>query len=258
MGILAATAIFSSLAGFMTSYRLLRAKTRKTRILAVLLLSILALPALSFSIYYFHVLPEKAWFYALRSWPGVEILAVFLGAAAGASAALIPRIFLILPLGISLAITVMPYLKPFINPLKTRDLKEQWKDEACLQSTESTCGPASTATILRFLGTDVSESEIAHAAYSSASGTEAWYLARYLRSQGFRTQFDFQQTFSPTVSLPAIVGVRTGGFGHFIAILKIDNETVTFADPLHGKQERKLSSFTKAYTFSGFHLSVTK
>lgn len=71
-------------------------------------------------------------------------------------------------------------------------------------------------------------------------------------------KFDFYSTFVPSIPMPSIVGVRMGGFGHFIAVLKISDGIVTFVDPLSGKRDLKTEEFLKAYTFTGFHLSITK
>ncbi len=258
MNFLGIIAIILAIAGFAWSHRCFRAKPLKTRFFACSLFGILAIPSILFAVYYLHILPEKAWFYHLRSWPGSELLAVFLGAAGGCLATLLPRFLLMIPLGLTVVTTSIPYVKMAMTPLKAAELKESWDGDACLQSTASTCGPASSASILRFLGHAASEREIATAAFSTASGTEAWYLARYFRARGLSAKFDFQQTFTPSVPLPAIVGVRIRGFGHFIAVLKISDGRVTFIDPLSGKQELKIEEFLKAYTFTGFHLSITK
>ena len=251
-------AITSGIVGFASSHRYFSNRPLQVRILAALVFGVFSIPSILFAIYYLHILPERAWFYTLRSWSGSELFTVFLGAAGGILATLLPRFMLVVPLGLTVTTSLVPYLKMAINPLKVDDLKERWEENACLQSTESTCGPASSASILRFLGHDASEHEAAIAAYSTASGTEAWYLARYFRSRGLTSKFDFHSTFSPAVSLPAVVGVRLGGSGHFIAVLRISNGLVTFIDPLSGKQELDVDEFLKEYNFTGFHLSVTE
>jgi hypothetical protein len=258
MNLFAAMAVGSGLIGFAAAHRFLRSKPLLSRVMACLVLGTLAMPSVLFAIYYLHILPERAWFYTLRSWAGSELLVFFLGAAGGALATLLPRWLLVGPLFFTLVTAALPYFKMIMTPLNLSDLHDQWAHDACLQSTASTCGPASCASILRFFGCPSSERELAEGAYSSASGTEAWYLARYMRSRGFSPEFDFRHTFTPTVPLPALVGVRLGGFGHFIAVLKISDGLVTFVDPLSGKRELELAEFMKAYSFTGFHMSVPK
>ncbi len=258
MNLLGLVAIISGIIGFACSHRYFNTRSYRIRISACLLFGVLAIPSILFASYYLHILPERVWFYTLRSWSGSELFAVFLGAAGGVFATLLPRFILVILLALTVLTVSVPYLKMIINPLRIADLKDKWEGDACLQSTESTCGPASSASILRFLGEDASESEIARSAYSTASGTEAWYLARYFRARGLTPKFDFQPTFVPSIPMPSIVGVRMGSFGHFIAVLKISDGIITFVDPLSGKRELKAEEFLRAFTFTGFHLSIIK
>lgn len=220
--------------------------------------AILSVPALLFAAYYLHVLPEWAWFYTLRSWHGSEFFVVFLASAAGCMAALLPRKLLMLPLLGFLGVAAVPYLKPLFAPLQASEIKDQWKGSACLQSTGSTCGPASVSTILKHYGAEASEREAARAAYTTSTGTEAWFLSRYVKSKGFTSRFDFRETFTPEVGLPAVVGVRMGSYGHFIAVLSCADGVVTFADPIRGEEKMTLSKFRERYTFTGFHMPIGK
>jgi predicted double-glycine peptidase len=112
--------------------------------------------------------------------------------------------------------------------------------------------------MLRRLGVETSERATARAAFSYSGGTEAWYLARYVRSRGLSPRFDFHSTFSRTTGFPALVGVRLGGTGHFIAILEVRGGQVTFADPLFGERRLSLPQFQRRYEFTGFHMVVSK
>jgi hypothetical protein len=256
MNLLGIIAILSSIFGFHVSHRYFKNKPARLRLTGCAVLGALAIPSILFAVYYLHLLPERAWLYTLRSWLGSELLAVFLGGAGGALAALLPRFLLVIPLGLTIITASLPYLKMTMYPLKAAELNDQWEGDACLQSTASTCGPASLASILRFLGQSSSEREIAAAAHSTSTGTEAWYLARHACSCGFTPAFDFRDTFTPTIPLPAIVGVRFGSSGHFIAVLQNNGGLITIVDPLNGKRELKLADFMKFYTFTGFHMSV--
>jgi predicted double-glycine peptidase len=258
MNFLGFVAIILAVGGFFAFHYHFKSKSLKVKFYACILSGTFALPSLFFAIYYLHVFPERAWFYELRSWPGSELLTVFLGALGGVIATLLPRFLLVIPMAFTVLITFVPYLKMILYPFKVDYLKERWESDACLQSTESTCGPASAASILRFLGENASEGEIARSTFSTASGTEAWYLARYFRARNLTTKFEFHSTFSTNISLPAIIGLRVGGFGHFVAVLKICDGLVTFVDPLCGKQELKIKEFQKTHIFTGFHLSVIK
>lgn len=258
MNLIGAIAVVTSVAAFGFSHRLLCQKTFVKRSVIFGILAILSIPAILSTLYYFHVLPEMAWFYTMRSWSGSEFLVIFLGAAGGAVAALLPRWLMLLPLLGSIGLVIVPYLKPVMNPLELGSSEEKWDGDACLQSTASTCGPACTASIFRSLGVSSSEHEIARAAFTSGSGTEAWYLARYVRSRGLGARFDFNPTFSTSVGFPAMIGVRVGSYGHFIAVLEVSEDQVTYVDPLSGKTRLPTSEFLRRYEFTGFHMVVSK
>lgn len=136
-------------------------------------------------------------------------------------------------------------------------LKESWQEGVCLQSTASTCGPSSAATILRHLGKQATEAELAAAAHSHGRGTEAWYLARALRARGVQARFEFAPGFAPEGGLPALVGVRLGEAGHFIAVLGRQGDGYVIGDPLVGREVLSPEQLEKRYVFTGLHLRVT-
>jgi len=70
------------------------------------------------------------------------------------------------------------------------------------------------------------------------------------------TRFVFCESFDSQAGLPAIVGVKIGTSGHFIAVLGAINGRVTVADPLYGREILSLEEFHKRYRFTGFHLVV--
>jgi hypothetical protein len=247
-----------SVVAFSATQSRLRPRPVSVRILWLVGFSLLSIPSLWFAIYYLHVLREYEWFYTLRSWRGSEFLVVFLGCAAGAAAALLPRVLLTLPLSALLALAMVPYIKPLIGPLPDDLFREQGQGHVCLQSTPSTCGPASVTTIIRHLGLPASERTTARAAFSYAGGTEAWYLARYVRARGLSPHFDFRRTFSPAAGLPALVGVRVDSLGHFIAVLELRDDQITFVDPLHGEERLSLTEFQRRYKFTGFHMVIKR
>jgi hypothetical protein len=252
------TAVCASVLAFIATWKLVRKLSPVRRLCLLGGFTLLSVPALLFAIYYAHVLPEAAWFYGLRSWRGSEFFSVFPGCAGGCAASFLPNLLMGFPLFAVIAIAALPYLKPLLSPLPDEAFHDRWRGGACLQSTLSTCGPASVCTILKFLGSDVSERQVARAAFSSTGGTEAWYLARYVRDRGYVPKFTFDDSFASDTTLPAVVGVRIGGMGHFIAVLGIERDTVLFADPLEGFERLPLDEFRRRYSFTGFHLSIRK
>jgi hypothetical protein len=229
-------AVCVSVIAFKVAFHRLKPLAPKWRFGGFVLFGFLGIPALLFALYYLHFLPEQTWFYELRSWRGSEFLAVPLGASAGCLATLFPRKLLGLLLIFSITTTAVPYIKPMLAPLPSGAYQDQWSGDACLQSTPSTCGPASIATILKHQGLASSEREIARRAFTYAGGTEAWYLARHVRSLGMNAHFDFRPGLPENMILPALVGVRLGGFGHFIPVISRDGDRLTIADPLHGME----------------------
>lgn len=252
-------AVITSCVVFVVLYRKVRHLPEKVRMLWLAVLAPLSLPAVSFAVYYSHKLPEWQWFYTLRSYPGTELLAVFLGGAAGVVATLVGRRLRDLLLPMLLIATGLPYIKPLIGPIPEAMFQERSLKGAALQSTPSTCGPTSVVNILNRLDMAASEHDIARAAFSYMGGTEAWYLARYVRQRGLTPRFVFEPTFTLEAGLPAMVGVRfPGGAGHFIAVLDLENDHITYVDPLNGEARLPLEEFLRSYEFTGFHMVVRR
>lgn len=258
LNLTALVSLILSIAAFALSYGWLRKQSTKIRLACLILFWILSTPSLLFASYYLHVIPEQAWFYELHSWRGAEFFLIFFGCATASLASFLSRLLVAFPLFALLAVGAIPYLKPQLAPLPDESLGDHWKGSACLQSTSSTCGPASVCTILKNLGISATEPQVARACFSYGGGTEAWYLARYVRQKGGKARFDFRDTFAPSVGLPAMVGVRMGGVGHFIAVLSIQGDLVKFADPLVGEETLPMDQFRKRYKFTGFHMSVAR
>jgi hypothetical protein len=233
---------------------------KDTPIKKLILLSVLALvaaiPGASFAAYYAHIFPEPSWYYNFRSIAGTELLIVFLGVAGGLVATLLPLFLLVLPLLGVAAFSIAPIIKPFIGPISAGTLQDNWDGEVCLQSTPSTCGAASTATILKQLGGDVTEAKLAEEAHSYTGGTEAWYLARAVRSRGFEADFVFTPGFTPEDGLPAVVGVLLGSVGHFIPILGQEGDRFIVGDPLRGRELLSRDELNQRYVFTGFHMRI--
>jgi len=253
LGILSAILAF---AAFSVTYRNAKRIATKPRTFCTILAIATAMPATSFAVYYAHIFSEPSWYYQFRSIVGTELLVVFLGVAGGMVATFLPRMLLCVPLFGVAAFSIIPIIKPLIGPIPSGTFADKWDGEVCLQSTPSTCGAASMATILKRLGVDTTEAKLAAEAHSYAGGTEAWYLARAARSRGFEVNFEFRSGFTPEVGLPAIVGVRMGGFGHFIAILGKEEGKFVVGDPLRGRELLTREELENQYDFTAFHMRI--
>ena len=243
-----------------------RLKLRGAVISFILVSLALALPAFIYALYYSKLLGEPIWLYRVRTIPGSELLASPAGLLAGyAQIRVTPRLRLsaigkrsLVPVVLGFTL-LLPYLKPWLRPLRAAQLQETWKGKVCLQSTPSTCGPAAAATIVRHLGGNLSEVELARSAFTSRSGTENWYLARALRQRGFATTFLLSTPSN--APLPALAGVRVrsaGHSGHFIALLQRSGDVLTVADPMDGLTTHSLRALQDSYEFTGFFMRIDR
>jgi len=251
-------AIILAFVAFGFSYKLAVKWQTLVRVCAALVCLLASAPAFGVTLYYLHVLPETAWFYEMRSWRGSEFLSVPVGAFMGVMASLFHRWLLSLWMVLLGGMVAVPFVKPILAPLNLESLQDQWSGNALLQSTYSTCGPASVATILKQLGCPVTEREVARACYSYVGGTEAWYLARFIRSKGLTAKFEFHDSFKPDLKYPAVAGVRVGTGGHFIAILSKIGDEYVIADPLYGERRCPLKELKQRYDFTGFYMEVSR
>jgi predicted double-glycine peptidase len=243
--------------GVLAERRLL---SRAGRIGALSIGFIVAIPGLLFVLYYTHLFDGAAWFYEFRAMRGSELAACGLGFVAGfIHSALEPSSLgeRVAAPAIALTLLLVPYSKPWLAPLNLARLSDRCDGEVCLQSTLSTCGPATAATILNSLGSKTSEKELATECHTYQGGTESWYLARAIRRRGFEARFQIEPENPSSLPSPAIAGViLRGGAGHFIAVLSQTPERVVIADPMKGKLVIDRAELRRAYHFTGFFLVV--
>lgn len=240
--------------------------TRVLRMFLYFAFVLFCIPNFLFSTYYLHILDEPLWYVEFRSINNIEVLSSFVGLFFGFITfrqksfgkinltAFNKYIFIMCML-----LILVPYIKPIILPIGRQvEFSDKWKDDVCLQSTSSTCGPASLATIFKYYGISKSEEEIARASFSCASGTENWYLIRYAKENGLEIKILNKNNLSD-VPIPSIIGTYiNGGIGHFVTVLGRDEEKIIIGDPLRGRLLLAESEFNKYYTFSKFILHMDK
>jgi hypothetical protein len=228
--------------------------------------ALLAIPGVLFAIYYLKLLHNSVWYYEFRSIPYTELTASGTGFLAGllhqklsrntrfrriAGSWFFPGV-----LGLGLLI---PHIKPMVRPINAGHFRDRWADDVCLQTSESSCGPACAATLLRRFGQQSTEAAIARECFTSRNGTEAWYLARMFRKHGLKIHFTFRPDLSEPWPFPAIAGVRlpqSGNTGHFITILDHQGDRYVLGDPLDGITTQSQSDLRDAYDFTGFFMVV--
>ncbi len=237
-----------------------RARSPRQRGLLMVVAGMLAVPGTLMVVYYLHLFDSWRLFYEFRSLPGSELAAGGLGLACGAISCWgsLSRARWLAPAVMIVALTgaiAAPHAKPLFMPADLSRFRDRWDGAACRQSTGYSCGAASTATILRHYGFDVTEAAVAHECYTYGLGTENWYLARAFRRRGLRTRFytDMPRRGIPT---PCIAGVRMGAVGHFIAILDERDGVFRAADPLEGERLYPRETIEGVFAFTGFFMHV--
>jgi len=220
---------------------------------------IMSVPGVLFTVYYLHWFDHVLWFYQFRSLPLIELTAGGFGLAVGAVAGLFKKRKFIswqfagILLGLWL---IVPYLKPIITPIPSRLWQDHWDNGICIQSTPSSCGAASAASILNHYGVKVQERELAAECFTSRSGTENWYLMRMFNRRGFQVFCRIENGLPADLHLPAIAGVKVGEVGHFIAIIGKDHNGFITGDPLVGKQVIAADKMSKKFAFTGFFMEI--
>jgi len=235
--------------------------------LLMILGAVIAIPGVIFVVYYLKILGEPIWLYQFRSLPFTELSASGAGFIAGllhgkfstgerfrriAGSWFFPGI-----LGLGLLI---PYVKPMVRPPDWKHFQDRWSEGVCLQTSESSCGPACAATLLRLGGKTATEQEVARASFTSRNGTENWYLARTLRRYGMQVQFAFASNVESMWPVPSIAGVRlpaAGSTGHFITVLDHIGDSYVIGDPLEGRIVRSRAELRDTYEFTGFFMLVS-
>ena len=241
-----------------------KVNSRPLRLVLIVVATVLALSGLLFAAYYTKLLGEPIWLYRFRAAAATELTAAGLGLLAGFvhqarhKHPFLKRQLRSLTVPAILVVVIgAPYIKPLIRPLKKNQLIEQWKDGVCLQSTPSTCGPASAATIVSSLGKSVTAAELATESLTYAGGTENWYLVRALRKRGFTVEFRPTAPDSAEFPASAIAGVKLQqGTGHFIALISNTDSNYSGSDPLTGRFNATLAELKANYEFTGFFLVI--
>jgi len=231
----------------------LRAKSMLPRVLLMLTAFILAVPSVLFASNYLLYIPYAPWFYEFHSWAGAEISSGLIGALLGimfASSKLRPGklngSILIVCCVLSFTLLTTPFMKQLYDSVDYTSLTDTWKDGICLQTSSYTCVPACSATMVRLLGGNVTEVELAESAGTIKSGTEYWYLMRALRKRGYEPAYRHYSSLKDA-PIPCILGVHIGNLGHVVVLLKKNKDGIVIGEPLSGKKEYTYRQFDEFY-----------
>lgn len=225
----------------------------------VLLTTSLALcaPAVLFLSYYVLKWPDAVWFINLHSLPGAEAASGLAGGLLGVVSRsrtgrrgpipgllTVARTFL---LAVAVGfLVIVPFAKQMCFRLDYSKLTTRWKHGICLQTSGSTCVAASCATVVRMLGGSLSEADIARAAGSTQTGTEAWYAIRALRKLGYRAEM-LEADSVNDIPAPAVLGVGIGA-GHVVVLLSKDSVGPEIGDPLGSRHHYTWEKFERDYS----------
>jgi len=224
-----------------------------------------AVPAVLFAVYYLKVLGEAKWFYTFRAWPFTELSAAGVGVFAGwlqyqrEQNSWLKRTFSVFFIpGLMILGVTAPYAKQILMSADLGAYSDTWSNGVCLQSSESSCGPASAATLLHAAGQSVTEKQIAKESFTTKRGTENWYLLRTIQRHGADAHFLVTSAGIENIHYPAIAGVllKSVKAGHFIAILGEHNGKLIIGDPLVGRQEIPRKMLSEIYAFTGFYIVI--
>lgn len=223
---------------------------------------IFAIPGISFVLFYLHWFDNWISFYKFRALTGTEVLSGGVGLLFGVLSKIlsIHKIqFKFVSLFLTFIVIIVPHVKPLVAPISVKTYRNTWKDNVCLQSTSSTCGPSCCATILKLFNIRVSEQDIAKECFSYRGGTEIWYIARALRNRGLKAVFKQESKDITQIPFPSIAGIKfKNGVGHFITILNEENNNLIIGDPLSGQYSIDKAKAITDIGFTGFFLTVEK
>jgi hypothetical protein len=171
-------------------------------------------------------------------------------------------IVFVLMFGIVLWSSVLPFLAPTLIKGELVNLQTKINaDNVCVQGTDYTCGPAAAVSALRQLGLPAQEGEIAILSHTSpVAGTLPWCLYKAIQNRYAQQGVDCQlrrfnsvgQLREADVTL-AIVN-DTFLLDHCVAVLEVDDETITIADPAVGRQKISHKAFESVWRFYGIAL----
>ncbi|MEN6520709.1 MAG: cysteine peptidase family C39 domain-containing protein [Armatimonadota bacterium] len=237
-------AVVSAVISF-TLFRSLYLYTKSKLLRAVIALAafVFATPAASFASNYLLNLPNEAWFFNLHSLPGIEAASGLIGAFLGvmfADSKLRQNRLNTPVLTVATIITAMMLVSPFTDQLFFRQdyskLTNEWTNGICRQTSSYTCVPASCATIIKLLGGNVTEQEIAREAGTTKRGTEIWYMMRALRKHGYKIEPHSAKSLKD-MPTPCILGIKLGSIGHAVVLMSKSTDGPEIGDPLSGQRK---------------------
>ena len=137
------------------------------------------------------------------------------------------------------------------------------KDGICIQTTGFTCGPAAAVTVLRQLGIDAQESELAVSSKCNIkNGTTYEHLTSAIKKLYGKKGIDCSiRNFDSIDQLkdiyPIIAVIKlSSAVDHYTAVLEVTEDKVIVGDPIAGKKEWTYEDFSKKWRSVGIVLKI--
>jgi len=150
-----------------------------------------------------------------------------------------------------LAYAVVPFAGPALSFRENDAIGvSRDSDGICLQTTDYTCGPAAAVTVLRRLGVPADEKTLALAAHANLFlGATCGDLAAAMERPGLRFRTEaFDGPSDLAARTPCVAVVKHSLLSdHFVAVLAVDDATVTVGDPLSGRRKMTHARFAEMW-----------
>jgi hypothetical protein len=218
---------------------------------------LIALTATANVAYYAHRFDDLPGYFRYRTWWWADYVPALSGLLVGCCLRIGHRIWrwAATAAAVVLACSAIlgPWAKPLLMPLEPLDPAGRWEDGICIQTTYSTCGPCALTNLLHRHGLATSERDLAAEAMTSGTSTELWYLARCAERRGFPTSF---VAGDAALQPDAILGKGSVGAGHFVAITRAADGTLSLADSVAGASHMTLAQARRLVGTPGMSLLV--
>jgi len=158
--------------------------------------------------------------------------------------------------------SIVPFVSPAFNYRYLEGLQTMIDaDGVCLQNNGYTCGSAAAVTVLRRMGIEAEEGQLAIGGRTTRfTGTPPDLLCLAIQKQhGIRCRFVCVRDIEELRGREPFIALIKFGFlvDHYVAILRIGTSTVEVGDPLNGKVEIPYDQFAHKWRRCAIVLDTT-